>query len=160
MTLLINGTLVKNPSFKQIEALTRTELVDILTDELLMDLKEVQGMTRAKMVSKLWFVIKGQTPKGDTTETPVVAKEEKVAKVKKVSLHQPKPCLCGCVDEHGNRLFTKGGTFRPGHDARYYAQLHKSALIGKALDFLPPTLDPNAMALIKPTVEVAMAASA
>lgn len=37
------------------------------------------------------------------------------------AIKEPKECLCGCGE------FTKGGIFRPGHDARYHARLNREA---------------------------------
>lgn len=68
------------------------------------------------------------------------AKEEKKAqkvtlKAQQKAAAPPKPvqekrvkefpfCKCGCTDaETGERLRTRGGIFRPGHDARYHASL-------------------------------------
>lgn len=51
----------------------------------------------------------------------IILKEEKppVVRVPKVF----PMCACGCKDEEGNRQFTKGGKYRPGHDAKHHSAL-------------------------------------
>ena len=168
---------MNNVTFEVLNAMTRTELIEVLTDDYDMDLREAMGMTHSKMVGTVWSHIRPVSatpsvavPVNSATGVPLkvkVAKDKgkdcacgcggrtkggtwlpghdakhaaKTAQGERKNA--PKPCKCGCGE------WTKGGQFRPGHDARYYAALHASAKIGVKPEFLPPTLDPNALALV------------
>ena len=163
-------------TFEVIDAMTRTELIEALTTEFDYDFKECMGMTHSRMVGEYFKKTRPVSdtpspavPVNAATGVPLKAKKTKEGKfcacecggttkggtwlpghdakfhaktAQGVSKHAPKQCKCGCGE------WTKGGMFRPGHDARYYSALHASAKIGVKPEFLPPTLDPNALALV------------
>lgn len=140
-------------TFAQVDALTRSELIELLTD-LGENHSDVQRMTHATMVKVFWAHLgtanaQETAVKATKTSEPKAAKAPKgkpcacecggmthggtwlpghdakhASKMSGGSKHAPKECACGCGE------WTKGGTFRPGHDARYYSSLHKSAGIG------------------------------
>lgn len=64
-------------------------------------------------------------PDGSPTETTIRILTGKIMKETLAPKYKAKVgplCLCGCGD------FTKGGKFRPGHDARYHAAQKKAAV--------------------------------
>lgn len=152
MTNNLSLDAIKAFTFEQVDALTRTELIDLLT-EAGRDFKEVNGRNHKWMAGQIWTLVRkpGQEAEA-TTEVAVIPAAE--ARPVRKSKKQPKPCKCGCGE------WTKGGTFRPGHDARYYAQLHHTAEIGLQHKFLPETINPAEMALYKPEVSRELAATA
>lgn len=92
----------------QINAMTKSEIRTALGGKI--DAKTAARMTHKQLVEAL--IAEQPKPKAEITIT-----------VKKASRKEPKPCGCGCKDEEGNACMTKGGSFLPGHDAKYYASI-------------------------------------
>lgn len=101
------------------ESTTERKAVDCKRCIRMMDRVKV-GPSR---ISKVTVAKTGKRATGEVVKPDKeVDKKGPVEVVKKVEKEFPL-CLCGCVDEKGNRQHTKGGRFRPGHDARYHAAL-------------------------------------
>lgn len=105
--------------------------VDPITQKMVkVTAKRVVNEVVDRMIAKGGVVITEQKPRPGG---PVAPKPSGIV-VKGITLKEEKPpvvrvpkvfpmCACGCKDEEGNRQFTKGGKYRPGHDAKHHSAL-------------------------------------
>ena len=101
----------------QINAMMKSEIRAALevSEQSMLDTKTMARMSHKQLVQAL---IEAQ-PKPE----PEVTVTTDTITIRKASRKEPKPCGCGCKDGDGNPCMTKGGTFLPGHDAKYYASI-------------------------------------
>ena len=134
--LIADGFLAGKATLEQIDALTRSELIQDLTD-LGLPLKRVQGFNHAQMVKELCTMANGNiikpTPKPTPSKHDAVRADLKVKQVlegkdsfavlKKKYKKEPRPCECGCKTGKKPNM-TAGGRYLPGHDSIHRAKLN------------------------------------
>ncbi len=94
----------------------------IRTDPVTMEYREKKKAEKKKLKEEKPVKLKGGEYKELKPKSPKVEKPKPEPKIR-VPKELPF-CMCGCVDpETGERQRTKGGRFRPGHDAKYHSSL-------------------------------------
>ncbi len=114
---------------EQVNAMTRSELCEAMEDEGA-DPRDVRKLTQKKLVVAYWEVLGNhgnQDLGGAKAPAPKAAKAKKATTAPTpspaptpplppaVKADKGKDCACGC----GER--TKGGTWMPGHDAKFHS---------------------------------------
>ena len=124
---------------KEVESMNRATMLETLEDLTAFETSDIKRMTAQRMREELLALAEPEeevkakpAPKAATKangkkETIVMNPAKLVVKEREQPARQPKApkempdCLCGCTGEDGVRLKTRGGRFRPGHDARYHS---------------------------------------
>lgn len=88
-------------------------------EDPLQENEEVVG-TRIDCCSGKKMKVAKQVKKVEIKKKAEPEKKPVTVPAKKKKTKDPKVCLCGC------KGMTKGGTFIPGHDARYYSAMKKA----------------------------------